>query len=260
MARRRQSFRRIRCPPLNAALPSRAAGLRVLQVRSLIRKRIVSSPAAEPTARSPFRIAVFASGGGSNLGALLRRFPHGSSIAITLVVSNRPDAPALERARQAGVPVEVVRPEDFASPDAFGGRLLDLLRRHRIDLVVLAGYLKKIPPNVVEAYPNRIVNIHPALLPHFGGPDMYGERVHAAVLAAGARESGASVHFVDPEYDRGPVIAQARVPVLPGDDAASLAGRVLAAEHELLPRVVELIAGGKVRVGPDGTVQLEEEP
>jgi phosphoribosylglycinamide formyltransferase-1 len=177
---------------------------------------------------------------------------------VALVVSNRADAGALERARAAGVPSEVVPPETFSSPEAFGERLLELLREHRIDLVVLAGFLRRIPATVVAAYLGRMVNIHPALLPRYGGPGMYGSRVHAAVLAAGERESGASVHFVDPEYDRGPVIAQARVPVLSSDTVDSLSRRVLEAEHRLLPQVVELIARGWVHLGPDGTVRVEE--
>ena len=207
---------------------------------------------------TPFRIAVFASGEGSNLGQLLARFPSGSAREVALVVSDRPGVRALERASAAGVPSEVVRPEEFRSPAEFGERLIEVLRLHRIDLVVLAGFMRKVPINVVTAYPNRIVNIHPALLPRFGGRGMYGTRVHAAVLAAGEMESGASVHFVDPEYDHGPVIAQARVPVLPNDTVGSLAERVLAAEHRLLPRVVELIASGKVRIAEDGAVSVKE--
>ena len=207
----------------------------------------------------PFRLAVFASGGGTNLGALLERFPPGQPCEVALVVSDREGAGALQRARAAGVPHAVVRPQDFPSAAAFGERLLELVREHRVDLVVLAGFLRKIPDNVVAAYSRRIVNIHPALLPRFGGRGMHGMRVHATVLAAGETESGASVHFVDEEYDHGSVIAQARVPVRPSDTPEALAERVLAVEHRLLPRVVELIARGKVRVDTAGGVHLEEQ-
>lgn len=204
--------------------------------------------------RAPFRIAVFASGEGSNLGALLERFPPGGRIEVALVLSNRRGARAFERARAADVPAEVVRPETFDSAQSYGDRLLALLRDHAIDAVVLAGFLKKIPPNVIAAYPDRIVNIHPALLPRFGGPGMYGARVHEAVLAAGERESGASVHLVDAEYDRGPIIAQERIPVLPDDTPETLAKRVLAVEHRLLPDVVERLARGELGrpAGPRG--------
>lgn len=204
-----------------------------------------------------FRIAVLASGGGSNLAALLDRFPPRSAREVALVVSDRKGAGAVERARAAGVPAEIVRPGDFGSAESYGERLLELLREHRIDLVVLAGFLRKVPANVVDAFPLRIVNVHPALLPAFGGEGMYGLRVHTAVLEAGEPESGASVHFVNAEYDRGPVIAQAHVPVLADDTPESLAARVLVEEHRLLPRVVELIAEGRVHLDPDGRVRIE---
>jgi phosphoribosylglycinamide formyltransferase 1 len=206
-------------------------------------------------ARRPVRIAVFASGEGSNLGALLARFPPGGDPEVALVVSDRPGIGALRRAAHADVPSAIVRPRDFASSDAFGEALLALLRDRRIDLLVLAGYLRKLPAAVVGAFAGRAVNVHPALLPAFGGPGMYGARVHAAVLAEGAAESGASVHFVDAEYDRGPVIARAHVPVLAGDTVEELGARVLAAEHELLPDVVARVARGDVRLGPGGEVE-----
>ena len=123
-----------------------------------------------------------------------------------------------------------------------GDEWLDLLRQHQVDLIVLAGYLKLVPPAVIAAYRGRIINIHPALLPSFGGPGMYGLRVHQAVLASGAKVSGCTVHLVDEEYDRGPILAQSRVPVFPGDTAETLATRVLEAEHRLLPAVVRAAA------------------
>jgi phosphoribosylglycinamide formyltransferase-1 len=211
------------------------------------------------TSDAACRIAVLASGGGSNLGALLQRFPPGGTRAVALVVSDREQAGALERARKAGVPSLVLTPRDFATPEDYGRRLLDVLREHRTDLIVLAGFLRRVPANVVDAYPWRILNVHPALLPRFGGPGMYGERVHAAVLASGEAWSGASVHFVDAEYDRGPVIAEARVPVLQGDTPESLAQRVLAQEHRLLPEVVDLVAAGRVQVDAAGAVRIAGE-
>jgi phosphoribosylglycinamide formyltransferase-1 len=208
------------------------------------------------TAPSPFRIAVFASGAGSNLGALLERFPRGGEREVALVITDRDGVGALDRARTAGVPSVVVHPRDVATTEEYGRRLLELLRDHDIDLIVLAGFLRRIPAGVVDAYRWRIVNVHPALLPRFGGPGMYGARVHAAVLATGEAWSGASVHFVDAEYDRGPVIAQARVPVLSGDTVESLSRRVLEQEHKLLPEIVDLVASGRVEVRSDGGVEI----
>jgi phosphoribosylglycinamide formyltransferase-1 len=129
----------------------------------------------------------------------------------------------------------------FADDDTFTRAMLDALRSHGIDVVVLAGYMKKVPPQVVAAFRNRILNIHPALLPRFGGPGMYGLRVHAAVLAAGETESGATVHLVDEEYDRGAILLQRRVPVLQGDTPELLAARVLEAEHALYPDALRLV-------------------
>jgi formyltetrahydrofolate-dependent phosphoribosylglycinamide formyltransferase len=132
--------------------------------------------------------------------------------------------------------------------------MLALLARHAVDLVVLAGYLRFVPAEVTRSYRGRIVNIHPALLPAFGGAGMYGHRVHEAVIARGARVSGATVHFVDEEYDHGPIIAQWPVPVFGHDSAATLAQRVLAVEHALYPRVVQQLAEGIISLGDDGRV------
>ena len=170
------------------------------------------------------------SGGGTNLQALLDTL-HDSPIArIARVISNRPDAGALDRARRSTVPAVVLKKASDAA------ELLEAL--HDIEIVVLAGYLKLVPAAVVRQFRGRMINIHPALLPDFGGPGMYGHHVHEAVLASGATESGATVHFVDEVFDRGEIIAQERVPVEPGDTPEKLAARVLEAEHRLLPRVV----------------------
>jgi formyltetrahydrofolate-dependent phosphoribosylglycinamide formyltransferase len=179
------------------------------------------------------RVAVCVSGGGSNLEALLDAFASPDDVAdISLVMSDRASAGGLERARRREVPAVVLADPGDAS------EWLRQLEEHQIDMVVLAGYLKRVPPEVVASYRDRIINIHPALLPAFGGQGMYGGKVHAAVLASGTTESGCTVHLVDEEYDRGPILAQARVPVEPHDTADTLAARVLAAEHQLLPAVV----------------------
>lgn len=187
----------------------------------------------------PPRLAVLASGRGSNLQAIIEHFDNISReriAKVVLVASNRADSPALIRAATASI--------DIASFDAAddGTQLLEILRRFRVDMVVLAGYLKRIPPLVVREYSGRILNIHPALLPDFGGEGMYGARVHEAVIASGARESGVTVHLVNDEYDRGPIVAQWRVPVEPDDSAEMLAARVLSVEHVVYPRVIEMVA------------------
>lgn len=178
------------------------------------------------------RVAVCISGRGSNLQALLKALGPGAPAEVALVLSNSPDAGGLAVARADGV--AAVALDDYRDPAEF----LRLLSEHRIDLVVLAGYLKLVPPAVVERYRGRIINVHPALLPEFGGAGMYGIRVHRAVLAAGRAESGATVHLVDEEYDRGTILAQGRVPVLKDDTPERLAARVLEVEHRLLPAVV----------------------
>jgi phosphoribosylglycinamide formyltransferase 1 len=187
----------------------------------------------------PSRIAVLASGRGSNMQAIIDHFDNlaRERIAkVVLVASNKAESPALIRAATASI--------DIAHFDAAddGSALLALLEKFRVDLVVLAGYLKRIPSRVTRAYSGRMLNIHPALLPEFGGDGMYGARVHEAVLASGARETGVTVHLVDDEYDRGPIVAQWRLPVNPSDTPESLAARVLSVEHTVYPRVIEMVA------------------
>lgn len=194
------------------------------------------------------RAAVFASGGGSNFQSLLDHQRPEGAWSIVLLVSDRGDAGAIERAAAASVP-SVVIPTSRREAGEVARETLAALERHRVDIILLAGYLKLIPREVVARYARRILNIHPALLPAFGGKGMYGKRVHEAVVASGARESGATVHFVDEEYDRGPIVAQRRVPVLVGDTPEALAARVLAVEHELYPAAVdhvcEALAAGR---------------
>ena len=194
---------------------------------------------------TPVPVAVLVSGGGTNLQALLDALGGGAAARIARVVSSRGDAAALERARRAGVPVEVLT--DPADPAEVVRAVGDA------GLVVLAGYLKRVPPAAVARFRWRVINIHPALLPAFGGDGMYGRRVHEAVLASGAALSGATVHYVDEEYDRGPILAQWPVPVHADDTPDSLAARVLEVEHRLLPAAVLALA----RLGvPERPVRL----
>ncbi|HEY7471718.1 MAG TPA: phosphoribosylglycinamide formyltransferase [Gemmatimonadota bacterium] len=209
------------------------------------------SPSSRRSGAGGIRIAVFASGRGSNLEALFETLAGRSDATIVLVCSDRPGAQALERARARGVEAVVLAPEDE-------GAMLGALERARVDWIVLAGYLKRVPSGVVRRYRNRILNVHPALLPAHGGVGMYGERVHRAVIEAGEATSGASVHLVDEEYDRGPVVAQESVAVLPGDTPATLAARVLEVEHRLLPAAVVAAAEGRIRI-EEGRAWIEAE-
>lgn len=205
------------------------------------------------------RIAVLASGGGSNLQALIDRFNAGGSAAarVELVVGSRAGIGALERAERAGIPARVLDGRAMGA-DAFRDALAETLEAHRVDLVVLAGWLQLVPLEVVARYHGRMVNVHPALLPAFGGRGMYGMRVHQAVIASGARVSGATVHFVDERYDEGAIVAQWPVPVLPGDTPEMLAARVLAVEHRILPVAVEALArGGHVPLVDDAPLAFD---
>ena len=184
------------------------------------------------------RVAVLASGSGTNLQAIIDHLARDgrSQAEVVVVASNRADAGALDRARKHGIAAEV-----FDATDD-GAQLVEVLERHSAQLVALAGYLKRIPPLVTRRFRGRIINVHPGLLPHFGGLGMYGSRVHAAVLASGATTTGVTVHFVDDEYDHGAIIAQWPVRVRVDDTPETLADRVLEAEHIVYPRVVEMIA------------------
>jgi phosphoribosylglycinamide formyltransferase-1 len=191
------------------------------------------------------RIAILASGGGTNLQAILDHLDQLGERRrgdVVLVASDRADAGALTRARARHVATETLA----TSRRVDGAALGPVLDRYDVELVVLAGYLRRVPDDVVRRYTERMINVHPALLPAFGGAGMYGIRVHEAVLASGATVTGVTAHFVDEEYDRGPIIAQWPVPVLTGDDSAALAARVLRVEHVLYPRVVDAVAADRV--------------
>ena len=173
-------------------------------------------------------IGVIASHGGTNLQAIIDACADGSLDAeIRVVISNNSRSLALERARQAHIPTAHLSSVTHPDPNSLDAAIADALMLRGVELVALAGYMRKLGPETLRRFRNRILNVHPALLPKFGGQGMYGERVHTAVLAAGERISGVSVHLVDEEYDRGPVIAQSEVPVLPGDTPDTLAARVL---------------------------------
>jgi formyltetrahydrofolate-dependent phosphoribosylglycinamide formyltransferase len=199
------------------------------------------------------RIAVLASGGGSNLQAILDHLDQLGARRggdVVLVASDRSRAGALERAARREIPVAVLP----SANEPEGAQLDGLLDEHQVDLVALAGYLRLIPGDIVAKYHGRIVNVHPALLPAFGGPGMYGQRVHHAVIESGARVTGVTAHFVDEQYDRGRIIAQWPVPVFGSDDAGTLAARVLRVEHLLYPRIVDAVAAGRMTLESCGTI------
>jgi phosphoribosylglycinamide formyltransferase-1 len=197
------------------------------------------------------RVAVFASGTGTNLQALIDRLNAraDSPARVSLVVADRPEAGALERARAAGIDVQII-PVSGRDAEIVAAEMLAALSEAGIHLVALAGYLRLVPARVIEQYRGRTVNVHPALLPAFGGKGMYGIRVHRAVLAAGCTVTGVTVHLVDERYDEGRIIVQWPVPVVHGDSAESLAARVLTVEHILYPLALEWLAR---RISAGGT-------
>jgi len=195
------------------------------------------------------RLAVLASGGGTNLQAIIDACEGGEIDAqVVLVVSNNSDAGALQRARTHGIPDVHLSSRQFDSREEFDTRLLEILAEYKADLIILAGYMKLLSPAVVSAYRHRMLNIHPALLPSFGGQGMYGIRVHQAVIESGAKFSGVTVHVVDEQYDHGPIVAQRVVPVMDDDTPEILARRVLVQEHQIYKEVIQLFAEHRVRI------------
>ncbi|MBK1716796.1 phosphoribosylglycinamide formyltransferase [Thiocystis violacea] len=203
---------------------------------------------------TPLPVVALISGGGSNLQALIDAQLQGRPIQLRAVISNQAGAFGLERARRHGIPTEVLSHRDYPDRDAFDSDLSALIDRHEPGLVVLAGFMRILTPAFVNRYLGRMLNIHPSLLPKFRGL-----HTHQRALDAGEREHGASVHFVTAELDGGPVIAQARVPVLAGDDAETLAARVLRQEHILYPTAVHWFARGRLRLDTDGRPRLDGE-
>ena len=193
------------------------------------------------------KIGFLASGGGTNMQAIIDACKEGSLQGEPCaVICNNSKAGAMERARREGIPAYHVSGRTHPGPGGEDGAILAALQENGVEVICLAGYMKKLGEKTLGAYRNRVLNIHPALLPEFGGEGFYGERVHRAVLAAGAKESGPTVHVVDEQYDHGPIVAQLRVPVLPDDTPESLAARVLAQEHVIFTETLQRIAVGEI--------------
>ena len=196
-----------------------------------------------------FDIVCLVSGGGTNLAAIIKAIEDGSikNIRIKSVISNNADAYALERAKNAGIESKCISPKSFSNRDDFNKALLDELKSQNPDLIVLAGFLVNISKDIVDAFENKIINIHPSLIPSFCGKGYYGLKVHEAALKRGVKVTGATVHFVDTGIDTGKIIIQKAVNVLPGDDAKTLQRRVMEeAEWIILPKAVEMVANGEV--------------
>lgn len=203
---------------------------------------------APPDGKAAMKLAVFASGRGSNFQAILNAIATQRLRAqVALCVSNRSEAGALQIARAAQIPVAVIEEKTFANTSEYANALLRQLAKHEVNFIALAGFMRKIPVEIVRLFRHRIINIHPALLPSFGGKGLYGHRVHEAVLAYGCKVSGATVHFVDEEYDTGPPILQRCVAVLENDTPETLAARVLEIEHQIYPEALQLFVEERVR-------------
>ena len=205
----------------------------------------------------PLLAAAFASGGGTNVQALLDCQDKFCPWRLSLVVTDRENAGVLERADLAGIPAVII-PVQGRAPLDVAQDMLSVLEAHRVEVIFLAGYLRLIPSEVVHRFRRRILNIHPALLPSFGGKGMYGMRVHQAVVDAGESMTGATVHYVDEEYDRGTIIGQSRVPVEPGDSPEVVAARVLKIEHRLYPLVAEHVCSALIEGRDPGPLDLPE--
>jgi formyltetrahydrofolate-dependent phosphoribosylglycinamide formyltransferase len=195
------------------------------------------------------RCAVFASGGGTNFQALLDKKKSGHlHVDFVLFVGNNSKAMSFQRARKADIPTVHIASSHFSDPVQYQRELLKLLKDHKVEFIILAGYMKKLPAVLIKAYHNRISNIHPALLPAFGGKGMYGKYVHQAVLDYGAKLTGVTVHLVDEEYDNGPIVLQRTVKVRDDDTAETLAERVLKVEHDSYWRAIEALAQGRITI------------
>ncbi|HIR00632.1 MAG TPA: phosphoribosylglycinamide formyltransferase [Candidatus Scybalocola faecavium] len=205
-------------------------------------------------------IAVLVSGGGTNLQAIIDQIESHkiTNASIKVVISNNKNAYALERAKKHGIPAECISPKDYESREAFNQALLKFLEESGVDLIVLAGYLVVVPECIIEKFRNRIINIHPSLIPSFCGTGYYGLKVHEAALRRGVKVSGATVHFVDEGTDTGPIIMQKAVPVYPQDTPQVLQRRIMEqAEWQILPAAIDAIANGRVEV-KDGIALVRE--
>ena len=193
------------------------------------------------------KIAVLISGGGSNLQAIIDKV-HGRDGIIDIVISDEPDAYGLERAKKADIDTMVIKSRDYDSREAFANAIKDVILERGIDLIVLAGFMKILPPSFARTFKNRIMNIHPSLIPSFCGEGYYGLKVHDAVLAYGVKVTGATVHFADEGADTGPIIIQGTAPVLEGDTSPVLQKRVMEIEHEIFPKAVSLFCQDRLEV------------
>lgn len=188
-------------------------------------------------------IAIFASGSGSNAENIIKYFEEKKSAKVIIILTNNPHAYVLDRAARLGVPSIIFDRKDFHD----GSMVLNILLAHKVDFIALAGFLWLVPDNILVNYKRRIINIHPALLPDFGGKGMYGDKVHRAVIEAGRKESGITIHYVNEEYDKGEIIFQAKCAVSPGETPESLAAKIHELEYRYYPEVIEkLILGGKL--------------
>ncbi len=185
------------------------------------------------------RIAIFASGSGTNAEKIATYFSNNSKVEIALILTNNPTAGVIVRAKKLQIPVVLFDKKMFVETD----KIIQLLQNQQIDLIVLAGFMMLVPQGMVQAFPNKIVNIHPALLPKFGGKGMYGHHVHEAVVAAGETESGITIHYVNEQYDEGAIIFQASCPVLPTDNADEVANKIHLLEHQHYPTVIAQLLG-----------------
>ena len=206
------------------------------------------------------QIAVLGSGRGSNFQAILDAMRAGvvENVRVRVVLSNNSTAGILDIARGNGIPAVHLSQRSFPDETDFVDALLGTLKQHEVNFLVLAGYMKQLHPRVIAAYRHRIINIHPALLPKYGGKGMYGMHVHDAVVAHNEKVTGATVHVVDEEFDRGAVVLQKEVPVLPGESPEEVAAKVLDVEHEILPRALQLFAEGKVTVSANTVTVLHD--
>ena len=202
-----------------------------------------------------FKIAVLVSGNGTNLQAIIDHYLNNPDIKISLVISNKADAYALKRASLANIPTMVISKKDFPNQS---DEILKQVKANNIDLIVLAGYLSILSGSIINEYKNKIINIHPSLIPSFCGPGMYGHHVHEAVIKSGVRYSGCTVHFVNGGVDSGPIILQQAVDVFYTDTPDSVAAKILVYEHKLLVKAIDLIANNKVIVHDDNRVEIKK--
>jgi len=192
------------------------------------------------------RLAIFASGSGSNAQKILEYFKENENAEVSIVLSNNPDAYVLQRADNFETPTHVFDRHEFYQTD----QIIHLLKDHQIDLIVLAGFLWLIPQNLIDAFPKAIINIHPALLPHYGGKGMYGDRVHQAVLDAKEGETGITIHYIDEKFDEGEIIFQAKYKIEPGDTLDLVRFQVQQLEHQFYPKVIENIIKDSISSNP----------